>query len=153
MQWCPCSPGVLVRKIGGGGKFVPLIGDTQPLSLISSWRMVRYDVNTQNSSKSMVISECAAAFRLFELVISRWDFTMSDKFSICSKFCEQPKKFKAQRHCSNVMRSTVGLFDWSPNALSNALRIVLQWKINNKTMFRREFNQTDDFCYQNSLTD
>lgn len=45
-------PGVLVRKIGGGGKFVPLIGEMQPLSCISCCKMVKYDVNIQNSSNS-----------------------------------------------------------------------------------------------------
>lgn len=119
------SPGVFVRNIGGGGKLVPLIGDTQPLSLISSCKMVRYDVRIQNSSKSIVIVECDA-FRLFELVMSRWDFTMSDKFSVCNKFCEQPRKFKAHRHCSNVILSELQLSAWSPNARSNALRIVLE---------------------------
>lgn len=83
---------------------MPLIGDTQPLSLISSCKMVKYDVNTQNSSKSIVISELAA-LRLFVLLMSRCDFTMSDKFSICRRFCEQPKKFNDCLHWSSVMRS------------------------------------------------
>lgn len=46
-------PGVFVRKIGGGGKFVPLIGDTQQFSSISCCNMHKYDETTQNSSNVM----------------------------------------------------------------------------------------------------
>lgn len=70
MFWSNNQPGVFERKIGGGGKLVPFIGDTQPLSLISSCKMVKYDVSTQNSSKSIKIS-ALAALRLFVLLISR----------------------------------------------------------------------------------
>lgn len=139
---CSKLPGVFVRKIGGGGRFVPLIGDIQPLSLISSCKIVRYDVTTQNSSKSMVISQLVA-FRLFELLMSLWDLTMSDKFSICNKFCEQPKKFKAHRHWSNVIRSTSLFTECTPKVRSNALRIVLKLKISfeiiNVTFFNNKF--------------
>jgi hypothetical protein len=47
-------PGVFVRKIGGGGRFVPLIGDTQQFSSISCCSTERYDEMTQNSSKFML---------------------------------------------------------------------------------------------------
>lgn len=47
-------PGVFVRKIGGGGRFVPLIGDTQQFSSISCCSTDRYDEMTQNSSKFML---------------------------------------------------------------------------------------------------
>lgn len=43
-----------MRKIGGGGRFVPLIGDTQQLSSISCCNTERYDEITQNSSKFML---------------------------------------------------------------------------------------------------
>lgn len=43
-----------MRKIGGGGRFVPLIGDTQQFSSISCWSTERYDEMTQNSSKFML---------------------------------------------------------------------------------------------------
>lgn len=42
-----------MRKIGGGGRFVPLIGDTQQLSSISCCSTDRYEEITQNSSKLM----------------------------------------------------------------------------------------------------
>lgn len=45
------SPGVLLRKIGGGGTFVPLIGDTQQFSSISCCKTDRYEEMIQNSSK------------------------------------------------------------------------------------------------------
>lgn len=41
---------MFVKKMGGGGKFVPLIGDTHPLSWISCCKTVRYEVKMQNSS-------------------------------------------------------------------------------------------------------
>lgn len=44
-------PGVLLRKIGGGGKFVPLIGETQQFSSISCCKIDKYEDMTQNSSK------------------------------------------------------------------------------------------------------
>lgn len=47
-------PGAFVRKIGGGGRFVPLIGDTQQFSSISCCSTDRYEEITQNSSKLML---------------------------------------------------------------------------------------------------
>lgn len=79
------EPGLFVKKIGGGGRLVPLIGETQPLSLISSCKMVKYDVSTQNSSKSMRISDFCTN-RWFVWLMSRWDFTMSTKLSRCKRF-------------------------------------------------------------------
>jgi hypothetical protein len=40
--------------MGGGGKFVPLIGDTQQLSSISCCSTDKYDETTQNSSNVML---------------------------------------------------------------------------------------------------
>jgi len=48
------SPGALVRNMGGGGRLVPLIGDTQQFSSISSCSTDKYDEMTQNSSKLML---------------------------------------------------------------------------------------------------
>lgn len=48
------SPGAFVKKIGGGGRLVPLIGETQQLSSISVCSTERYDEITQNSSKFML---------------------------------------------------------------------------------------------------
>lgn len=39
-----------MRKIGGGGRFVPLIGDTQQFSSISCWSTDKYEQTIQNSS-------------------------------------------------------------------------------------------------------
>lgn len=39
-----------MRNIGGGGRFVPLIGDTQLFSSISCCNTDRYEQTTQNSS-------------------------------------------------------------------------------------------------------
>jgi hypothetical protein len=39
-----------VRKMGGGGRFVPLIGDTQQFSSISCCSTDKYEHTIQNSS-------------------------------------------------------------------------------------------------------
>lgn len=43
-----------MRKIGGGGRLVPLIGDTQQLSSISCCKTDKYEEITQNSSKFII---------------------------------------------------------------------------------------------------
>lgn len=44
-------PGELVRKMGGGGRLVPLIGETQQFSSISCCNVDRYEEMTENSSR------------------------------------------------------------------------------------------------------
>lgn len=91
---------MLVRKIGGGGRFVPLIGDTQPLSWISCCSTVRYEVKMQNSSNDteMVSSDCLAlaaedgwspvdgAADALSRIASRWLSIMLFRLSMDSRF-------------------------------------------------------------------
>lgn len=79
-------PGVFVRKIGGGGKLVPLIGEMHPLSLISCCKIDRYETSIQNSSKSITISLCLLG-GTFNSATSRLATTISRKLSRNIRFC------------------------------------------------------------------
>lgn len=114
--------------MGGGGRFVPLIGDTHPLSLMPSRNMVKYATNTQNSSKSTVAS-AATCKRLFDWLMSRCARTISIRFTFSSKDCEYPSRVSACLHCSTVIRSDG--WDLTSATWSNTRRTALKW---NRTM-------------------
>lgn len=114
--------------MGGGGRFVPLIGDTHPLSLMPSRNMVKYATNTQNSSKSTVAS-AATCKRLFDWLMSRCARTISIRFTFSSKHCEYPSRVNACLHCSTVIRSDG--WDLTSATWSNTRRTALKW---NRTM-------------------
>lgn len=91
-------PGAFVRKIGGGGRFVPLMGDTQQFSSISCCRTDRYDEITQNSSKFML-----GASQLFSVVDSVDD--VLDGEDSCWLLTTSRTKLKMRFKLSIVIRS------------------------------------------------
>ena len=83
-------PGVLVRYIGGGGKFVPLIGDTQEFSSISCCNTDKYEEITQNSSNVM-------------LCVSQFVSNISDVDDDCDKN-EDDDDDSVELNCVNSLR-------------------------------------------------